>query len=178
MIEKAGKCVAESVFGSQAEAAEKSPAGSPKPDQIIAAVGARPKHRVRGAKFLQRKPQHCGNKRRRIRADNHNLRMPAQKLRERALHPLAKVTSLLGSALKAGGDQVQRQAATRGKNIVRCHSLEFGGLAQRVSNQRAVEVRRSAGPKRGNQSCFGFSRNNCSGKYSYCGSMARRLRLL
>ena len=77
VIEKAGKCVAESVFGSQAEAAEKSPAGSPKPDQIITAVGARPKHRVSGTKFQQRKPHHSGSKRRRIRADNHNMRMPA-----------------------------------------------------------------------------------------------------
>ena len=167
VIEQAGKCVAKSVFGPQAEAAEKSPAGSPKPDQIIAAVGTRAQHSVSGTKFQQRKPHHGGSKRRRIRADNHNMRMPAQKLRERALHPLAKVAALLGSALKARGDEVQWQAAARGKNIVRCHALEFRGVAQRVRNQCTVEVCRSAGPKRGNQSCFGFSRNNCSGKYGH-----------
>ncbi len=178
MIEKAGKCVAESKFGSQAQAAEKSPAGSPEPDQVITAVGARAQHRVSGAQFLQRQPQHGGSKRRRVRTDNHHLRMPAQKLRECALEPLAKVTPLLALATEAGGNQVQWQAAACGKKIARCLALQFRNLAQRVRNQRAVKIRRSAGSKRGNQSCLGFSRNNCAGKNAHSRSVARRPRLV
>lgn len=71
MRQQACERVGKSEFRSQAQAIEKARGAAPQSNEVIAAVGARTEHRVRGAQFVEREAQHGGGKRWRVGADNH-----------------------------------------------------------------------------------------------------------
>src|SRR5689334_16985466 len=100
MRQHACERVAKSEFRSQAQAVEKAGNGAPQSDEVIAAVGARTEHRVRGAQFFKRQAQQGGGKCWRVRTDNHRPRMPRKKFREGPTEPPRQVAAPLPSALE------------------------------------------------------------------------------
>lgn len=164
MRDEARDRVAKSKFRSEAQTIEKAGDGAPQSDEVIAAVGARAEHCVRGAQLFEREPQHCGGKSWRVRADNHRSRMPAKKFMERLAEALPQATAPLPAALESARNHPLWQVAPSRKKITRCPALKPCNFGEHIGNQRAVKPGCSARAERGNQPGLGLSGGNRTGK--------------
>jgi hypothetical protein len=160
VIEQAAERIAKSEIRSQAQATEKATAGPPQPDQVIAAVRARPKNRVCDAQFSKCQPEHGGGKLRRIRTDNPHPRVVPEKPGESTIEPLREVTALLPPPLESGRDHFLWQRAACGKQVTSHIALEPGDFGERVRHKRPVELRRPVGSEQRYQSCLGLTGND------------------
>ncbi len=157
VTEQAAERITKSEFGSHANAAEKAGAGAPKSDKIIAAVGTRAQHRVRGAQFFKRQPQHFRGEGRRVGPHHNHPRVLPEQLRECALDPLREVTTQLPPALECGRDYFSGERSSRRKHVAGGISSELCHLSQGIGNQRPVELCCSIRAQGGDQPRLGFS---------------------
>jgi hypothetical protein len=115
--EQAAESIAKGKLRSKANAIKKTAASPAQANQVKAAVGTRPEHRIRTVQFFQRQSQHGSSKRGGICADDDHPRMPVKEFRERVLQAPAKVAAVLPPALKDSRDHFVWKAPACDKQI-------------------------------------------------------------